>query len=439
MGDQAVVLGASMAGMLAARVLADRYEQVTVVERDRLPTGAEHRRGVPQGRHFHTVLMRGAEILDTMFPGLGDALGDAGAYRPNLLLDARMVMSGHQLCRVDVGRTVQLTRPLLESRVRDRLTAIPNVRIVDGCAAVGPRVTGERVTGVHVAHHDGRSEELGAELVVDAMGRAGRTATWLRELGYDAPAEERITADITYVSRLVRIPEELRPADRMVLVGAMPGRPRGFILAAQEGDRWMFTTIGMAGQRAPTNEDGMVEFVASSAAPDIQKALDAAEPVGDVHRHRYPASVWRRYERLRRFPPGLLAFGDSICSFNPVYGQGMTVAALQANALGRCLRTGDHDLARRFYRAAARIVSPAWRLNAGGDLALPEVEGNRTLSVRAVNRYVARLQRIAEHDPAVSAAFIRVASLRAHPSAMMAPRILARALLPRRPRRRPVP
>jgi 2-polyprenyl-6-methoxyphenol hydroxylase-like FAD-dependent oxidoreductase len=437
MGDgtgQAVVLGASMAGMLAARVLADRYEQVLVIERDQLPTGADHRRGVPQGHHFHTVLMRGAEILDALFPGLVDELVDAGAHRPNLLLDARMIMSGHQLCRTDVGRTVQLTRPLLDSRVRDRLTAIPNIKIVDDRAAVGLHTTGERVTGVHTA----QSELLHAELVVDAMGRAGRTATWLRELGYATPAEERIKADITYASRMVRIPEELQPTDRMVLVGAVPGRPRGFILAAQEGDRWMFTTIGMAGERPPTNEAGMAEFVAPFAPPDVHKAIEAAEPIGDVHGHRYPASVWRRYERLRRFPAGLLAFGDSICSFNPVYGQGMTVAALQANALRDCLRTGDHDLARRFFRAAARIVSPAWQLNAGGDLALPEIEGDRPLSVRAVNRYVARLLRIAEHDPEVAATFIDVAALRANPAAMMAPLVLAKALLPRLTRREPV-
>ncbi len=418
--------------MLAARVLADRYEQVTVIERDQLVAGVRHRRGVPQGHHFHTVLRRGAEILDQLFPGLVDELTDAGAHRTNLLLEARLILGGHELCRADTGNTVQLTRPLLETSVRDHLAAHPNVKIVDACDAVGPHTEAGQVTGVHVAHRGGHAEILPADLVVDAMGRAGRTATWLAEMGRPVPPEERIKADIAYVSHLVRIPPELRPRDRMVLVGPVPGRPTGFALAAQEGDRWMLTAVGMAGDHPPTDEAGLVEFVARSAPPDVQAAVEAArpaEPAGGLHRHRFPASVWRHYERLRDFPSGLLVFGDAICGFNPIYGQGMTVAALEADALRRCLLAGDHDLARRFFRQAAKIVAPAWQLGAGGDLALPEVEGHRPLSMRLLNKYVRRLQRVAAHDPVVSSAFMRVAGLRLHPAALMAPHILARVAL----------
>jgi 2-polyprenyl-6-methoxyphenol hydroxylase-like FAD-dependent oxidoreductase len=157
-------------------------------------------------------------------------------------------------------------------------------------------------------------------------------------------------------------------------------------------------------------------------------AIKAAEPAGDPRMHRFPASIWRHYERLRHFPAGLLAFGDSICSFNPIYGQGMTVAALEAEALRQCLLAGDHDLARRFFRKAAKIVAPAWQLNAGGDLALPEIEGHRPLMLRVINRYVARLQRVAEDDTTVADAFMRVSGLRVPPSALMTPRILARVI-----------
>jgi 2-polyprenyl-6-methoxyphenol hydroxylase-like FAD-dependent oxidoreductase len=426
---QAVVLGGSMAGMLAARVLAERYERVIVVERDELRADVAHRRGVPQGQHFHTILLRGGEVLDSLFPGLVAELVAAGACRTNLLREARVVLAGHELCRTDAGNTVQLTRPMLERQVRDRLASIANVKIVDGCDAESLLTSGDRVTGVRVVHRAGRAGSvIEAELVVDAMGRAGRTATWLPTLGFAAPPEERIKADIAYVSRLVRFPDAVRPADRMVLVGAVPGRPRGFILGAQEGDRWMLTVVGMAGDHPPADGVGLVDFLASSAPPDVLAAISAAEPLGDVHTHRFPASVWRHYERLRRFPAGLLAFGDSICSFNPVYGQGMTVAALQADALRRCLVAGDDDLASRFFRAAARIVRPAWQLNAGGDLALPEIEGHRPLALRVLNRYVARLQQVAEHDPVVAAAFVRVAGLRARPSSMMTPGMLVRAI-----------
>lgn len=428
MSEQAVVLGGSMAGMLAARVLADRYERVILVERDQLAADAVHRRGLPQGHHFHTVLLRGTRVLDSLFPGLVDDLAEAGAVRTDLLGQARLVLSGHELCRVSTGRTVQLTRALLDRQVRDRLADVPNVKILDGCAAGGPCATGDRVTGVRVTHRT-VSEVLEADLVVDAMGRTGRTAFWLPTLGFAAPPAERIKADIAYVSRLLRIPDDVRPADQMVLVGAVPGRPRGFVLGLQEDDRWMLTVVGMAGDRPPTDDAGLAEFLASSAPPDVLAAVRAAEPIGDVHTHRFPASVWRHFEKLRRHPAGLLAFGDSICSFNPVYGQGMTVAALQADALRDCLAAGERDLARRFYRAAARIVAPAWQLNAGGDLALPEIAGRRPLSLRLTNRYVARLQRIAEHDPVVASAFLRVAGLLEPPSSMMTPRILAKAVV----------
>jgi 2-polyprenyl-6-methoxyphenol hydroxylase-like FAD-dependent oxidoreductase len=427
MDGQAVVLGGSMAGMLAARVLADRYERVIIVERDRFAADADHRRGVPQGHHFHTVLPRGARVLDALFPGLTDDLVEAGALRTDLVGQARMVLAGHELCRVSTGHTVQLTRPLLDRHVRDRLAGIPNVKILDGCVASGVRLTGDRVTGAQVAYRTA-SEVVEADLVIDAMGRSGRTATWLPTLGFAAPPEERIKADITYVSRLVRIPEQVRPADQMVLVGAVPGRPLAFALGLQEGDRWMLTVAGMAGDHPPTDEAGLIEFLAPAAAPDVLAAVRAAEPLGDPHTHRFPTSVWRHYEKLRRFPAGLLAFGDSICSFNPVYGQGMTVAALQAEALGKCLAAGEDNLARRFYRAAARIVAPVWQLNAGGDLALPEIEGHRPLSLRLINRYVARLQGIAEHDPVVASAFLRVAGLLAPPTAMMSPRVLVKAI-----------
>jgi len=416
-----------MAGMLAARVLADAYERVTVIERDELSAGG--RRGVPQGNHFHTVLLRGTQVLESLFPGLVAELFAAGAHRTNLLLDAKMVLSGHELSRVDTGDTVQLTRPLLETRVRDRLTALPNVTIVDECEAVALELAGDRVTGVNVAHRDGRTEVVTATLVVDAMGRAGRAGTWLSQLNYAVPPEEQIKADIAYVSRLVRIPAELQPADRMVLVGPVPGRPRGFALAAQEEDRWMLTVVGMAGDHPPMDHEGLVAFIKEAAPPDVHTAIRAATPASDLHRYRFPASVWRHYERLRHFPAGLLVFGDSICSFNPIYGQGMTVAALEADALRRCLHAGHDDLARRFFRAAAKIIAPAWQLNAGGDLALPEVPGHRTLAVRVINRYVARLQSAAEHDPVVASAFMRVAGLRAHPSALMSPHILTRAIL----------
>jgi 2-polyprenyl-6-methoxyphenol hydroxylase-like FAD-dependent oxidoreductase len=421
-----------MGGLLAARVLADFYERVTVVERDALYADAGQRKGVPQGRHFHTVLLRGARVLDGLFPGLTDDLVAAGAPRVNLLRQARVIVNGHQLASADTGSdAIQLTRPMLDGAVRERVAAIPAIKMLDGCDVVGVQANSGRVTGARIVNRTAanpREEVLAADLVVDAMGRAGRAAGWLPELGFTAPKEQRIKVDIAYTSRLLRLRPGALGADRLVLVGAMPGRTRGVALAAQEDDLWMLTAYGVAGDHPPLDEEGLLAFVKSAAPSDVYTAVLHATAETEPRQHKFPASIRRRYERLRAVPAGLLAFGDAICSFNPVYGQGMTVAAVESEVLRACLERGGDDLARRFFPRAAKVIDPVWQLNAGGDLALPEVPGHRPLATRLINRYVARAQRVGASDPDVATAFIRVGGLLDPPAAILAPRILARVI-----------
>jgi 2-polyprenyl-6-methoxyphenol hydroxylase-like FAD-dependent oxidoreductase len=423
----AVVLGASMGGLLAARALAGVYDRVTVVERDALPADVGNRRGVPQDKHFHTILLRGAQVLDEMFPGLTSDLVAAGARRVSFMDEARFVLSGHELTRTVTGASdIQATRPMLERAVRARVGDHPGVRIVSGCDVAGPMVDRGRVTGVRVVV-DGADGVLEADLVVDAMGRYGRSRAWLTAMGFPTPEEDRIDVDMMYVSRLVRPVEPFR--DKLVLVGPVPGRTTGLAFAAQEDGRWMVTVVGMAGDHPPTDEAAYAAFVERAAPPDVHQAIVTAEPLGPFRSHRFPASLRRRYERLRRFPPGLLVFGDALCGFNPVYGQGMTVAALEAEALRRCLRDGENGLALRFFRAAAGIIDPVWQLNAVADLALPEIDGRRTPATRILNRYIARLHRVGAHDPVVAGAFMRTIGLLDPPSSITRPGVLARVII----------
>ena len=263
-----------------------------------------------------------------------------------------------------------------------------NVAILDGhdvmdiLAAQPDRVTGARV------YNRGTGEEriLGADLVVDATGRAARTPAFLESLGYDRPEEERVDVQVGYASWLLRIPQGTI-TEKMILVGAEPSRPTGGALFAYEHDTWMLTLIGIAGHEPPTDWADAVPFAAEFAPPALLAALRGAEPITEACHYRYPASRWRRYDKLRRFPTGLLVFGDAICSFNPVYGQGMSVAALEAIALRDCLVRGNRDLSRRFFRAAAKTVGVVWQMSAGADLALPQVEGRRSLSISVSNRY----------------------------------------------------
>jgi len=412
-GDHAVVLGAGVAGLLAARVLTETYERVTVLDRDLLPDTAEPRRGVPQGRHAHNLLPSGAAVIGELFPGLLDELEAGGTPVVRDLAEIRFCPGGH-LLRLQ-GRFAgpplyQPSRPHLEGRLRARVRELPGVRVLDRCEVTGLAATPrrDRVTGVRTAR--GGGEILGADLVVDATGRGGRTPAWLAELGWAGPPEERLAVDVLYATRHLRLPPDA-PALKVVGFGARPDRPTGFVLFAQEGDRWVLTAFGYGAHHPPTDPEGMLAFVGTVAPPDVFAAIRAAEPLDDVVTHRFPANIRRRYDRMRQFPAGLLVVGDAVCSSNPAYALGMSVAALQAGALRDTLARGDRNLARRFFRAAAVPTGRAWQAAVGADLRLPSVPEPRPLPARLVGAYVERALTAAEHDPVVAERFLRVAAL----------------------------
>jgi 2-polyprenyl-6-methoxyphenol hydroxylase-like FAD-dependent oxidoreductase len=433
-GDHAVVLGASMAGLAAARVLADAYQRVTVLERDALPPAAAHRKGVPQSRHAHGLLAGGRAALEELFPGLTDELVANGALPGDLQANTRWYNRGLRLCPEPSDlRALAVSRPLLEGCIRDRVRDLSNVWLVDRCDVAGLATTpdGRRVHGVRVLRRaDGSAEEvLPADLVVDATGRGSRSPVWLEELGYPRPAEEELRIDVAYASRVYRRRGDHLDGDRAVLVAATVDRPRAAAMLAMEGDRWMVTLASYRGPRPPTDPDGFTAFAAGLPAPDIFEVIADAEPLGEVLPARYPASVRRRYERLDRFPGGYLVTGDAVCGFNPIYGQGMSVAALEALALRECLRDGPGSgLARRFFAKVARIVDIPWGIAVTSDLRFPWIHGARTAKVRLVNAYLARFHVAAEHDPVLGRAFLRVVNLIDRPEGLLRPAIAARVL-----------
>lgn len=430
-GEHAVVIGASVGGLSAASALAEFYEQVTVVDRDRMPAGDEGRRAVPQGRHCHALLPRGVEALDTLLPGIVDELIEAGAPTYEAMSDFRFSVAGHEIARVALGAGgVTASRPFVESHLRRRVSALPEVRLRERTDAVGLTASGDRVTGARLLGRDAGSAEeaIPADLVVAATGRSGRVEAWLEDLGYGRPPAESLPVDVGYSSRTYRL-EPGALADAMILIGARPGRPRGMALFAQEGGRRLLTLSGYGEHRPPSEPEAFEAFLETVAPADVLAALRAGEPLEDPVAYRFPANHRRRYERMRRFPAGLLPLGDAICSFNPLYGQGMTVAALEAEALRSCLAKGTRQLERRYLRAASAVVEHAWQMAVGGDLSLPEIEGERPLPVRLVNAYVGRLLARAERDPEAAAAFMHAAGMLAPPRSMMRPRVARRVLL----------
>jgi 2-polyprenyl-6-methoxyphenol hydroxylase-like FAD-dependent oxidoreductase len=433
-GDHAVVLGASMAGLAAARVLADAYGRVSVVDRDLLPAPGVQRRGVPQGRHAHGLLARGREALEELFPGLTDELVARGALYGDVQLSGRWYNEGVLLRQAPSGlNSLAVSRPLLEGQVRRRLAAFPNVSIVDGCDVAGLVATPNRhrVTGIRTLRRRpyGPEQVLEADLVVDATGRGSRSPAWLTALGYEPPEQETVRPRIAYASAVYRRrPAEHLGGDRVVIVAATHATRHGAAMLAMEDDRWIVTLFGYMGERPPTDPDGFRAWAASLSTPDVHEVIAEAELLQAPVPAHFPASVRLRYERLDRFPEGYAVTGDAVCSFNPVYGQGMTVSALEALALRDCLRDGADQLGQRFFRSAAKLVDIPWGIAVGADLRFPEVEGPRTPKVRMINAYLARLHVAAGSDPVLGRAFLRVVNLIDPPEHLMSPELAFRVM-----------
>ena len=431
----AVVIGGGMAGLLAARVLSDHFGRVTVVERDALPDGAAPRKGVPQARHPHALLARGQKIIVAgLFPGLAEELIRDGAITCDGPAESRWYQPGGYRARFSTGRAgVMMSRPLLEWHVRRRVLALPNVAVLPGRAVTGLVSTADRarVNGVTLRRHTAGAleETLAAELVVDAGGRGSRAPAWLEALGYERPPVERIEIGVGYTTRLYRRSPGDLPGAKFVIVQPTPPHERRFgLMFPMEGERWMVTLGGWLGDHTPTNEQGFREFARSLPAPEIYDVIKDAEPLGEPVTHRFPANLRRRYERLTRAPEGYLVTGDALCSFNPIYGQGMTVSALDATTLDACLREGSDGLPGRFYRRVSKVIDTPWLLAAGADFAYSGVAGSKAPTTDLVNWYLGRVQRAATRDPQVCRALIGVTQLLAPPASLLHPKIVLRVL-----------
>lgn len=431
-GSHAVVLGAGVAGLLAARVLSDSYAAVTVVERDELPVDAGQRTGVPQGRHLHNFLARGTQILGELFPGILNELAAAGAT----------VDDGDDLSRIYVrvagfefapaGRLAdpvplaayQASRPFLEFHIRRRVAALENVTILDQHDVVEPVVAGDSVVGVRtVSRRTGGVSVMQAGLVVDATGRAMRTSHYLKSRGFESPPEGRIPSVGGYSSQLLRIPKGVIN-ERMAFVNGGSRAP-GALLVAYEDDAWMLAVYRPVGDDGPpTNFDEMMAAVEQMLPPSIVDGLRGATPAGETSIARSTAASWRRYDQMSELPEGLVVLGDALCHLNPMYGQGMSMAALQALALRDCLEAGVVDLPRRFYAAAAQQILPVWTLNRDND-GVPA----RTAKRRLRSRMQQAALRAATVDIAVAERVLRVRGLIDPPARLQDPYLWWRILL----------
>ncbi|MFD8012089.1 FAD-dependent oxidoreductase [Streptomyces sp. NPDC058955] len=434
----AVVIGGSLAGLLAARVLAEHAERVTVVERDRLPEGPDARPGVPQGRHLHVLIAGGQQALDELLPGFMDELRELGAPQVGMPTDMVQWQAGQWFTRLPASAHFSSgPRPQLEWLVRQRVLADPRIELVEGTETVGLTGTAARVTGVRLRERGagaGReSRTLDADLVVDASGRSTKAADWLAAIGAEAPHEETLDTGLAYSSRVYRATEAVPDTDALgYYIVPGPQQTYGGVIVPLGGGRHIVTLSGLRGDEPPTDEGAFEEYAKRLPHPVISEWLAAAEPDGPVHGFRRTANVRRRYDRPGRRPAGFLATGDALCAFNPIYGQGMAVAALGAVALRRALAdTRRTPTTRRVQRALFDAARQAWEISAGADKKMPGATGDAARSKpaeRVTGWYLARVQERAAGDAAVGVPFRAVLTLSAPLTSLFAPSVVRAAL-----------
>lgn len=436
MTEHSVVLGAGIAGLLAAAALADAGHQVSIIERDRLPDSPSPRRGIPQGPHLHSLLAKGWQTMEELAPGLiSDVIAAGGHVLDDARLGARMhIQNGpYAFNRTDPVSdpislaTYQVTRPQLEYSLRRRVAALPNVTITDG-HDVGGLVAGrpDRITGVTTTDRQtGTARTLITDLVVDATGRATRTPLFLEQLGYERPPQRAFTVHGVYYSQQLTIPEQNSFPERLILVLPASGAGRGGLVAG-ENDTWTLTVAAHADEhpRPPKTLSDMLALAETFVPSHVYPALCRAQPCSDVAVYRYPGGTWHRYDRSARLPTGLFVIGDALCCLDPIYGQGITMAARQAYALRAHLREHGTSNAIGLYRSLTEVIAPVWATNQP-----PSEERSRSLKEEAQHRAIMWTRRkmleAAVTDIFVTERLIRVGHMIDPPQRLLDPRLLA--------------
>ena len=433
----AVIIGCSLAGLFTARVLSDHFERVTVLERDQMNDQPESRRGQPQTRHLHGLLAQGFRIIKELFPGIEEDLVKGGAVMTDMGEGIRWYhFDGYKKQFASGLIGVAMSRVFLEWQIRAYVKAVDNITILSGTSARDLVVDkdGTRIMGVRLVDdkHEIENTAIDADLVIDASGRGSSTGKWLERLGFDRPQEEEIKVGVGYATRLYRRrPNDLVGAKLVMISPTPPTQKYMTFMFPVEDNRWIVSAGGCFGDHPPTNEKEYLEFMRHLPVSDVYDVVSRAEPLSDIFTYKFPSSLRRRYETLKRFPEGYLVLGDAIASFNPIYGQGMTSAVMQAQELDTLLRQQSSlmNLWRPFFQRIRKVVDIPWQMAACEDFRYPEAVGKKPPLTDLTNAYLAKVHRATQHDTVVYSQFLKVMNLMAPPTSLMHPRIVLRVLM----------
>jgi len=424
----AVVIGGSVAGLLAAAALAQSVDGVTILERKQRPGRGESL--APQGRMTHVLLLGGANAIEEVLPGFQDDAAARGV--PSVRADQGLWWNGGYRQRFfDTDTAPFGSRVMIEEIIRDRVEAIDTIDVRYGTGVEGLIGDSSQVRGVSTTHGT-----IEADVVVDASGRGSHLERWLEAIGAVLPPVEEVKVDVAYAGAIVPAPPGSTDRHKYLVCQSMfPDNPRIGLALEIENDQWSIVMGGYHGDRPPTDPRGLLTFAETLSMPELPALLEEIGPIDDIQTYRFASNRRRRFEKIR-VPAGLLPIGDSVCSFNPVYGQGMSVAAQEAAELQRAVRRSDvkgldtNRLIGRF----GKIVDGPWRIAADADLGHPQTEGHR--SPNAVDKWIGRILHATTVDPQVARTLMRVTSLVDPPRALFGPGTIGRTL--RAARRRPV-
>jgi 2-polyprenyl-6-methoxyphenol hydroxylase-like FAD-dependent oxidoreductase len=432
-GKQAVVLGGSMAGLAAARALSNHYEKVIVIERDTPAAEAAPRKGTPQSHHAHALLKSGENALNKLFPKFTDNVIANGAHQIDFSADVKWFHAGNWKMRYQSDFKVLVqSRPLLEHELRKQFAQVGNVQFYYGyevCEMVAS-MDASTIVGVNIQHIDKRGdiEFLASDLVVDASGRGSRTPQCLEKLGYARPEETQVKIDLTYSSRIYEMSEGANYDWRILLLNPEPPKTvrAGYVFPVED-NRWLVTLAGYSGDRTPQDNDSFLEYAKGLANLELYNVLRTMKPVTDVKVFSVPATVNRHYEKLSQFPTGLVVMGDAKCAFDPVFGQGMSVATLEAVALDDMLaQESAQSMAtfpQRFHKKAAEIVFTPLLMGTSEDFRYPGTVGKKAFFIPFMQWYSMQVFELSAFDKVVYEAFRDAMGLLAGPEVLFKPAV----------------
>jgi 2-polyprenyl-6-methoxyphenol hydroxylase-like FAD-dependent oxidoreductase len=432
-GKRAIVIGGSIAGKLSARVLSDFFEEVIVLEKDQKNDSIAIRKGVPQGSQGHVLLKSGEELLEELFPGIIAEMVKEGSTVSDFARDLVWFHHGCRKVSFDSGLSIiQQSRSFLEWHIQKRLETIPNIDFRYGITVKKLLLKDNKeISGITLEKQDGRQMNLSGDLVIDASGAASLTPKWLEELGFKKPKKTEVKIDLFYASMIFgKLAARASNWHSLLVYPNPPKQSKGGTISPIEGDCHLVTLLGYGVEHLPSDHSAFLQYAKNLDQPDLYEAIKTAVPESGIQMYRFPALRRYHFDKMKQFPAGLLVIGDSICRIDPVFAQGMSIAAMEAVVLRKMLKSSrtKEKLTNDFHRKISKIIEIPWLIALTEDFRFQHTSGKKPFGLSILQMYVKNVVLACSHNEKVYSQFMNVLHLKAHPVSLFKPAILTSVL-----------